>query len=214
MGEEGEVKGEEKDIVKERTLLERAKSGNEVAMEQLFDDYKTLVTIISRRFFLQGGELSDLIQEGMIGLYKAVHSYDFEKNIPFKTYARTCIERNIINAVKKGSSLKNAPFNDIAIYLDSQGQGDADDDDNIGFTLISTDTTPENKILDKEKTRDMLNDIRNQLSSYELSVLRLYMKGYTYTDIANKMEKPAKSIDNALKRIKAKLSYLKTKKEG
>ena len=198
--------------MEEKDILSKAKSGDELSMEQLFNDYKPLVTIISRKYFLQGGELSDLIQEGMIGLYKAVHSYDFEKTVPFKKYARTCIERNIINAVKKGSSLKNAPFNDLAISLNAQGQSTNEDED-IGFTLISSEDSPEGKILGNEKARYIMKTIRKQLSSYELNVLRLYMKGYTYIDISEKLDKPAKSIDNALKRIKTKLSYLKKGKE-
>ena len=199
--------------MEEKDILDKAKSGDERSMEQLFNDYKPLVTIISRKYFLQGGELADLIQEGMIGLYKAVHSYDFEKTVPFKKYAKTCIERNIINAVKKGSSLKNAPFNDLAISLNAQGQSADEDDDGIGFTLISSDDSPEGKLLGNEEARYMMANIRKQLSSYELNVLRLYMKGYTYIDISKKLDKPAKSIDNALKRIKIKLSYLKKGKE-
>lgn len=200
------------DNVKELELLNKAKKGDELAMEGLFDRYKSLVTIISRKYFLQGGELADLIQEGMIGLYKAVHSYDSEKGIPFKSYAKTCIERNIINEVKKGSSLKNSPLNDTAVSLDCQGQMISDDDE-VEFVLISQQETLENKILDDEKAKELVLDIKKQLSDYELSVLNLYTKGYSYVDIAKKLGKQTKSVDNALKRIKIKLSYLKEKRE-
>lgn len=198
--------------MEELELLNRAKSGDELAMEGLFDKYKSLVTIISRKYFLQGGEIADLIQEGMIGLYKAVHSYDAEKGIPFKAYAKTCIERNIINEVKRGSSLKNSPLNETAMSLDGQGHMISDDED-VEFVLISDQETPENKILDREQAKILVEDIRKQLSNYELNVLRLYTKGYSYVDIAKKLEKQPKSIDNALKRIKTKLSYLKGKRE-
>lgn len=198
--------------MEEQELLNRAKKGDELAMEGLFDKYKNLVTIISRKYFLQGGELADIIQEGMIGLYKAVHSYDVEKGIPFKAYAKTCIERNIINEVKRGSSLKNSPLNDTAMSLDGQGHMISEDDD-VEFVLISDQETPENKLLDREQAKILVADIRKQLSNYELNVLRLYTKGYSYMDIAKKLEKQPKSIDNALKRIKTKLSYLKGKRE-
>lgn len=193
----------------EDKLLELAKNGDEKAQEQLFNNYKQLVSFVARHYFLVGGDQDDLIQEGMIGLYKAINTYDATKNVSFGGYAKTLIERQVINAIKSDCALKNSILNQ-SITLNNQGFVTYDDDDeNSIFTIPSTKDSPENLVLSNEGTKDIAKEIIKVLSEYELKVLKLYLKGLNYNDIANKISTTPKSVDNALNRIKNKLQFLK-----
>lgn len=204
----------EKDTEYLNQLLALAKSGNEEAMEELFIKYKSIVTKTSRKYFLMGGENEDLISEGLIGLYKAIISFDDTKNDNFPAYAKTIIERKMISAIKSDNAQKNLMLNE-SFKLNNQGSiileniAGYDDDETIQFTISSNKQSPETVILSKERTREMLSEIRGVLSPFEIKVIRLYLKGLNYTDIAKILNKSAKSIDNALNRIKTKLKFLK-----
>lgn len=186
-------------------LIKKAKDGDEVAFEQLLINYKNLVNSICRRYYLIGGEQDDLLQEGMIGLFKAVKSFEESKGVNFTTYATTIIERQLINVIKKTNRQKNSPLNN---YVELNNQGAIFTNDDKHFFVAKELTTPEAKVLAQENVKDMLLNISNALSPYEKTILEQYLEGFTYTQIAQNLHKSTKSVDNALNRIKNKLKFL------
>ncbi len=196
------------DKLTEDNLINLAKNGDEQAQETIFNSYKQLVSYVARHYFLIGGDQDDLIQEGMIGLYKAISSYDANKNTNFSAYAKTLIERQVINAIKSDSALKHHVLNQ-SFALNNQGFIKYDEDEECAFLVPSNKETPENIVLSSEETKDIATKIVKVLSEYELKVLKLYLKGLSYNDIAVKIGATPKSVDNALNRIKTKLQFLK-----
>lgn len=196
------------DKLTEDNLINLAKNGDEQAQETIFNSYKQLVSYVARHYFLIGGDQDDLIQEGMIGLYKAISSYDANKNANFSAYAKTLIERQVINAIKSDSALKHHVLNQ-SFALNNQGFIKYDEDEECAFLVPSNKETPENIVLSSEETKDIATKIVKVLSEYELKVLKLYLKGLSYNDIAVKIGATPKSVDNALNRIKTKLQFLK-----
>ena len=197
------------DKLSEDKLIALAKSGNEQAQEQLFNNYKQLVNFVARHYFLIGGDQDDLVQEGCWGLFKAINTYDAAKNDNFGAYAKTLIEHHVINAIKSDNALKNSMLNQ-SLNLNNQGFVSYDDeDDGPIFAVPSNKLTPENLILSNEGTKNIAKEIKNVLSNYELKVLKLYLKGLNYNDIAILISATPKSVDNALNRIKTKLQFLK-----
>ncbi len=191
-------------------LIDLAKNGDELALDFLLDRYKLLASKIARSYFLIGAEYEDLLQEAMIGLYKAYMSYDKTNKASFSTFATTCITRNVQTAVKTANRKKNQILNS-SISLTNQGglrkQGDEDED--ITLIIPSTSLTPDEKLIESETLKSIKEKIKQCLSKFELDVLVLYLQGYSYTQIAQKLNLTNKSIDNALSRIRHKLSFLK-----
>lgn len=192
----------------EITLLNQAKNGDDSAYEELLSSYKYLVTSISRRYFLTGGQTDDLLQEGMIGLFKAIKSFDSTKSDSFKAYAKTLIERQMINAIKSDNSYKHVPLNN-SIALNSQGAIQTKDD-NLVFLGNKT-FDPERLVTNEHDVNNILKQIKQRLSELEYQVLTLYLEGRSYSDISQTLSINYKSVDNALNRIKSKLLFLKTK---
>ena len=200
----------------EKLLLEKAKNGDEKAINALMDLYKPLVTIIARKFFLINATTDDLIQEGMLGLFKAYRSYNLQSKTSFKTYASVCIKRQIQTALIANNRNKNIPLNTYfsisnqgKILLSVKNEDNSDDDDEVGFFIASNNLTPEEAVLFREKLNEVDEHINQLLSSFEKKVLHLYIKGLNYIEIAQKLKKEPKSIDNALGRIKIKLKVLR-----
>lgn len=193
-------------------LIKEAKEGNQNAIEQIFSSHKQMVNSIVRKYFLIGGDVDDLIQEGMIALYNAVLSYDKAKNSSFDAFAYMIIERHIINQIKKANSKKYSPLNE-AFKVNNQGTVNFDnsDDENVGYMISSLEPNPENELLDNVTYNELMAKIKETLSDYENEVLGYYLQGYNYNDIALKLDMTPKSIDNALNRIKNKLNFLKEK---
>ena len=194
-------------------LIKNARAGDENALGDLLNRYKQLASKIARSYFLVGAEYEDLLQEAMIGLYKAYVGYDTNGNASFSTFARTCITRNVQSAVKKANRKKNQMLNN-SISLSSQGaivKGEEEDDDEINIVIPSNTLSPDQKLIESENLALIKQKIKQTLSNFELEVLALYLKGYTYTQIAQKLNLSNKSIDNALTRIKHKLAFLKEK---
>ena len=202
--------------LKEEELILRAQSGDDEAMNKLLSHYKTLVLSVTRKYFLINNEPSDLVQEGMIGLFNAIRSFDKSSHVSFYSYARLCIKRQVQSAVISNNRLKNQMLNTYfsinnqgkILLTESRGDEKLNDEDN-GFYLESKGFTPEENVVFKEKLEETEDKIEKVLSTYEKEVLRLYMSGLNYTQIAIKLKKDAKSIDNALSRIKIKLKFLK-----
>lgn len=161
----------------------------------------------SRKLFLIDGDKDDLIQEGMIGLFKAVRDYQVGKDAAFRTFADLCISRQLYSAIKKSNRLKNQPLNSyVSIYSDEFSDADELAGDR---TVISSGSdniaNPEAIMIDRENAIDMQNKMFDKLSKMEREVLKRYLEGMTYQEIAADMEKSPKSIDNALQRIKGKI---------
>ena len=202
--------------LKEEELILRAQKGDDEAMNKLLSHYKTLVLSVTRKYFLINNEPSDLVQEGMIGLFNAIRSFDKSSHVSFYSYARLCIKRQVQSAVISNNRLKNQMLNTYfsinnqgkILLTESRGDEKLNDEDN-GFYLESKGFTPEENVVFKEKLEETEDKIEKALSTYEKEVLRLYMSGLNYTQIAIKLKKDAKSIDNALSRIKIKLKFLK-----
>lgn len=183
-------------------LVEKTHLGDEKAETELFEKYKDLVTKISRGYFIVGGDLEDLVQEGMIGLYQAIKGYKNGKDATFKTYAIVCIKHRIHGAIKKALAKKNLPLS-TALSFQSFDK-DKESEDYLPLELV-LDTTPVEHAIDKENMFALKQNIKDSLSAFEIKVLNLYLFGYSYAEIANKLEIPKKSIDNALLRIRSKL---------
>lgn len=194
-------------------LIEKAKNGNELALEDLFTKYKSLAIKIARRYFLAGQDSDDLYQEAMIGLFKAYQSYKNAK-LDFKSFASLCINRQILSAIKMANRQKNKALNDY-ISLNNQGgydlkQDEQEDEDGVLYFIISsTDQLPDDRLISKEEVENIKKEIINNLSRFEKQVLSLYLQGLSYKQMAEKLQKTEKSIENSLTRIKSKLSYLK-----
>ena len=190
----------------DENLAIKAQSGDEFSVNFLLKKYKSLVNKIARSYFLTDGDIEDILQEGMIGLYKAIMHFDVDKNASFKTFATTCIKHQLQSAIKVASSEKNKILSSAISFNDTS----QDDDDNEFELLIpSSLPTPDDKILEKERLQEIRKKIKKVLSNLEIKVLSLYLKGYNYNEISKISNINKKSIDNALTRIKNKLSFLK-----
>ena len=191
----------------ENDIINLAQNKEDSAMEYLLERYKPLVRQKTRKLFLIDGDKDDLIQEGMIGLFKAVRDYQAGKDAAFRTFADLCISRQLYSAIKKSNRLKNQPLNSyISIYSDEFNDADELAGDR---TVISSGSdniaNPEAIVIDRESAVDMQNQMFDKLSKMEREVLKRYLDGMTYQEIAADMEKSPKSIDNALQRIKGKI---------
>ena len=186
-------------------IIAQIKNGDEKALTYLLDKYKELVNIKVGKYFLIGAEREDIIQEGMIGLYKAIKSFDKQKQNTFKTFANMCIERQLITAIKTSNRQKHMPLNS---YL-SLNTAAYDNDDENSVELIDTfnnDTTedPLETIMKKEYYEQIQNSIEKSLSKFEKQVLDRFIKGESYNVIAKRLNSPVKSVDNAIQRIRKK----------
>ncbi len=192
----------------EEEIILCAQERNDDAMTYLMEKYKGLVRQKVRPLFLIGGDKDDLVQEGMIGLYKAICDYSPDKEASFRTFAELCISRQIYTAIKKSNRMKNQPLNSyISIYAPAfSDESDMSGGDfMIDQEIKAEQLNPEEIIIDRENASTIQRNLFSYLSKMETDVLKLYLKGMTYQEIAAYMRKSPKSIDNALQRIKSKL---------
>ncbi len=191
-------------ILTDEQLVLMAREGSETAEEILIEKYKGLVRAKAKAYFIAGAEAEDVVQEGMIGLMKAVRSFDANREASFKTYAGTCINNQILKAIRKAEREKNQPLND-AISLDNH-LGEKDENLTIGDILkASMFDEPEEKVI-YEDTLERLGNISRQIfSPMEAKVLRAKIAGKNYQEIAEELGKSPKAIDNALQRIRKKI---------
>lgn len=193
----------------EDDIINMAQSGNDEAMTFLMEKYKSLVRQKTRTFFLTGGDKDDLIQEGMIGLYKAICDYIPEREASFKTFAELCISRHVYSAIKISTRMKNQPLNTyISIYAPAFSVNNEPDESGfmIDQELEIAEGNPEDIIINRESAVFVHKQLFKGLSKMETQVLSRYLDGMTYQEIAADMDKTPKSIDNALQRIKNKLN--------
>ena len=192
----------------ENLLQEITQNQNNIALDCLIDRYKDMVGMKANKFFMVGSEKDDMLQEGYIGLYKAVKSYNQEKQNSFKTFANMCIERQLITAVKNSNRQKHIPLNS-SISLNSAAYEDNDDMDKLEIVDLKAEDDPSDIIANQEYSKTIERKIKENLSEYELSVLYEYEKGHSYADIAEKLKTKVKSVDTAIQRIKKKANKIK-----
>jgi RNA polymerase sporulation-specific sigma factor len=187
------------DTLSDATLLSLLREGDFLAERTLYDRFKPVVRACARAYFLQGGEMEDLNQEGMIGLYHAVKEFDASKGSSFKTFAELCIKRQLITAVKLYNRKKHAPLN-AALSIERE-------EDSAYWQIQIGD--PEREFLNREQQLGLKEFLELELSLLEKRVLKLYFEGLSYDEIAFETQKPVKSIDNALSRVRKKLRKYK-----
>lgn len=186
-------------------LVLLAQQGNDEAIEKILDKYKPLVRTVTRMYFLTGADSEDLLQEGMIGLYKAIISYIPDMNVNFGMFAKVCIRRQVLSAIKAANRLKNLPLNSyISIYAENEDGSEMDD--RFDFDKVSIHTSdPEEITINKETNKMFKDTLDSVLSDFEKKVLYKFLNGESYTEIAKSMNKDPKAINNAIQRVKRKL---------
>lgn len=188
----------------DHVVVKLAQAGDVSASEFLLYKYRSLVRTKIRSYFLVGAEKDDLLQIGMIGLWQAIMDYSPDKEISFLSFARICIERHVITAIKAATRRKQTPLNS-AVSLECCAE-EADADFNLGEVLVSQSILdPEELVIRREDGRALREALRTLLSRFEWEVLKRYNVGKTYREIASDLECNTKSIDNALGRIKRKM---------
>lgn len=190
--------------LEDEEMVELAKSNNPLALEYIIYKYKNFVRLKARSYFIIGADRDDIIQEGMIGLFKAIRDYDKSKLASFKSFAEICITRQIITAIKSATRQKHIPLNSYV----SLSKPIYEDDSNRTLSDVITGSRvmdPMELFIGREDLNLMESNIGKILSDLEKEVLSLYIDGRTYQEIAQDLDKNIKSIDNALQRIKKKL---------
>ena len=189
-------------------LIENIKQDDNMALNCLLERYNDVVNMKANKFFMVGAEREDMVQEGMIGLYKAIKSFDTEKQNSFKTFANMCVERQLITAVKNSNRQKHIPLNS-SVSLNSAAYEDNEDMDKMDVLDIKMMNDPSDIIADREYFENMESKIKENLSSFELQVLKEYEKGKSYAAIAEKLNAKVKSVDTAIQRIRKKANKIK-----
>jgi len=182
-------------------VVSLAQGGDKNALEYIVDKYKDFVKARSMPYFIAGGEREDLVQEGLIGLYKAVKLYSSVRRANFKTFAEVCVVRQMITAVKTSTRKKNLPLNHyVSIHTSN------DEIDTISAKLVDVkNKNPESIVIEKESAKGIKSKISSVLSDFESDVLNYYLSGISYKRIGELMGKSPKAVDNALCRIKKKI---------
>lgn len=190
--------------LEDEEVIHRIRNGCRKGMEHLIEKYKPLVRAKSRSYFLVGADREDIVQEGMIGLFKAIRDYRADKSIPFKVFAEMCITRQIITAVKTATRQKHIPLNSY-VSLNKRLFDEESDKMLIEMLHEVSVTDPEELFISKEDYSVIEHKMVELLSPFEKQVLTMYLGGIAYQDIARQLNKPVKSIDNALQRLKKKI---------
>lgn len=181
----------------DEALIQRLRHGEKGVSDYLLEKYKSVVRKKARAMYLIGGETDDLIQEGMLGLFKAIQDYRPDKETSFRTFAILCMERQMYNAIQGSNRQKHQPLNSYVSLSDGSV------DENTFESLVIS--NPESIIIDRETAIDLEQRIHKCLSPFEDHVLDSYMRGHDYMQIADEFKKSPKSIDNALQRIRKKV---------
>ena len=188
-------------------LIELLRQGESEIMDFLLEKYKNLVRMKAKTMFLLGGDTDDLIQEGMIGLFKAIRDYSPDKESSFSTFASLCITRQIYKAVEAASRKKHGPLNTyVSLSVEDDTEGSGQLQNQLKAPLLNN---PENMVINQENMDQFLEELDKALSPMERQVMNLYLSGNDYHQIAKILDKSEKSIDNALQRMKQKIREIK-----
>lgn len=187
--------------ISDEELINQIRENDPQALNEIIERYKSLIEIRVSNYFINGAEKDDLMQEGRIGLFKAIMNYDAEKDASFNTFANLCIERQLINAVKNSNRQKHMPLNN---YVSLNGSDDDSSNENIDTVLNNSVEDPLDTITKEEYMNEINDTLDKNLSDFEKNVLDLLLKGYKYEEIAQKLDSNSKAIDNAIQRIRKK----------
>ena len=195
------IRDDEADV--DDNMVFRAKAGDEKSLNHILRKYRNFVRSKAKPFFIVGADKEDILQEGMIGLFKAIRDYDEEKTVSFRAFAELCVTRQIITAVKTATRQKHIPLNS---YISLNKPMSEEDPDKTLMDMMKNShiSDPEQLIISKEEMKLIEEKTKEMLSEFETRVLSLYLKGYSYNEISEKLCKHSKSVDNALQRIKRK----------
>ena len=186
-------------------IVTEIKQGDEYALSYLLEKYKELVNMKVGKYFMVGAEKEDIMQEGMIGLYKAIKNFDTEKQNSFKTFANLCIERQLITAIKTSNRQKHMPLNSyLSLNMAAYDNNEDDSVELIDTFNSNTIEDPLETVMKKEYYEQIHNNIEKSLSKFEKQVLDRFMKGESYNVIAKRLDSPVKSVGNAIQKIRKK----------
>jgi RNA polymerase sigma-H factor len=187
-------------------LALKARNGDGVAMDQLIRRYTGFVRLKASSYFLAGGDAEDLIQEGLIGLYKAVRDYRTDKETSFRSFAELCVTRQIITAIKTATRFKHAPLNTYVSFSHTPAGQESDGDCTLGDALPGPAVNePSICVISTEELQSLVGCLGTGLSQLESESLRLYLEGSSYEQMAAELGCDTKTIDNALQRVKRKI---------
>jgi RNA polymerase sporulation-specific sigma factor len=191
--------------VEDGYLIALAKQGHAQAYDQIVRRYYGFVRLKASSYFLAGGDSDDLIQEGLVGLYKAIRDYRFDRESSFRNFAELCITRQIITAVKTATRNKHTPLNQY-VSFSSTPAGAGDDVPTLDQVLPGPSVhDPVNQVISSEELRSLVGCLSTALSELESRVLGLYLDGYSYEQVGERLECDCKTVDNALQRVKRKV---------
>lgn len=196
--------GDSSDRLTDKQLCQMARDGSRTAEEMLVLRYSRLVRACARPYFLAGGDAEDLIQEGMLGLLKAVRDFDAEREASFFTYAQLCVKSRLYSVLKSAARAKHSPLNNY-VSLDAPFFD--------GLSCLAAEFSlhrpldPEELVIGREKTKELTKSLMGLLSGFEAKVLGLYLNGLSYHEIATAVNRPPKSVDNAVQRVRKKLAH-------
>ena len=189
----------------DEALVERARKGDDLAIDALLTRYRHYARAKARSYFLAGGDKEDIVQEGMIGLYKAIRDFDSVHETGFRAFAELCITRQIITAIKTATRQKHQPLNSY-VSLNKPIGGDESDERTLGDSIQTSEVAdPAELVISAEEVQNIKATMGQVLSELEIEVLQHYIEGKSYQQIADMLGRHVKSIDNALQRIKRKL---------
>ena len=187
-------------------LVVRARNGDGVALDQLIRRYTGFVRLKASAYFLAGGDGEDLVQEGLIGLYKAVRDFRADKETSFRSFAELCVTRQIITAIKTATRFKHAPLNTYVSFSHTPAGQDGEGDYTLGDALPGPGVDdPSVCVISTEELQSLVFTLGTGLSSLESNALRLYLDGLSYEEMAEELGCDTKTIDNALQRVKRKI---------
>ena len=192
------------EFMPEEDIVESAKQGSTYALEYLMNKYRSFVRAKAKSYFLVGADRDDITQEGMIGLYKAIRDFRSDKLSSFRAFAELCITRQIITAIKTATRQKHIPLNSY-VSLNKPIYDEESDRTLLDVLSGSKITDPEELMIHQEEFRDIESRMGELLSGLECQVLRFYLDGKSYQEIAEDLDRHVKSIDNALQRVKRKV---------
>ncbi|MEI3613922.1 RNA polymerase sporulation sigma factor SigH [Pseudogracilibacillus sp. SO30301A] len=193
-------------------VLSHVQQGNEIAIEYLIKKYERIVRKKANTYFLIGSDRDDVVQEGLIGLYKAICDYDENKRSSFKSFAELCITRQIITSIKSATRLKHTPLNSYVSFY--QPVHDESSEQILLDTIYCPESEdPSDLLVNREKYQSIQAQLMKALTKLEWDVLYLYFQGCSYEEIAAKLKRQEKSIDNALQRVKRKVEQLIKEKD-
>lgn len=191
-------------------LIMDFRGGDTAIMDYLLEKYKPMVKKKAKAMYLLGGDSDDLIQEGMIGLFKAVRDYDSAQEASFGTFAQICVTRQLYSAIRASRRKKHLPLNSYISLYDNEEISEEKESELIQIQNVASTNNPEDLVIHKESEDSFMNELEGNLSELERKVLYLHLLGTDYRTIAKLLGKSPKAVDNALQRIKTKADELLT----